>query len=89
MEFLEERNCLEKVSTIVVTEQKNNKSELRGIKVKALKDLKKHKDSLVLVAAGENFQQEMEQILRKHGYRNYEMIRDEFLYLMTAQWNAE
>lgn len=89
LEFLEERNCLEKVSTIVVTEQKNNKSELRGIKVKALKDLKKHKDSLVLVAAGENFQQEMEQILRKHGYRNYEMIRDEFLYLMTAQWNAE
>lgn len=85
LKFLKEKNCFDRVSGIVVTERKQEKLELEGIKVVELKELKKTEKGLILVTVGEKLQPEIEETLKVKGYKNYEIVRDEFLYLITER----
>lgn len=85
LEFLQWNGCLEKVSYIVVSDLKGNLSQIKNISVITLRDLQKIGEKPMLVAVGEQLQSEVEDYLSRNQYCQYEIIKDEFLYMISEE----
>lgn len=83
LDFLEKNHLLEKVEHIVVSEYGKNESEIQGISVVSLKDFQRdHGTASIFVTVGEAYQREIKDLLEENGYRDYYIVREEFLHML-------
>lgn len=67
-----------KVKYFAVTELEGNPSEIQGVPVKPIKELKQHREkALVIISVGKKNEQAVEEILRLHKFSHY-MLHSEF-----------
>lgn len=80
--FLENKNLLKKVEHIVVSEYGSNELEIQGIPVVSLKDFPMGQGTFIFVTVGEAYQREIKDLLVENGYRDYYLVREEFLHML-------
>lgn len=85
LEFLERNSCLDKVSYIVVSDIKGNFFQIKNIPVITLCDLQRMGEKPMLVAVGEQLQPEIEEYLDRNHYYQYEVLKDEFLDIISKE----
>lgn len=81
LDYLEQHELLYKVKSFVVSEIKEDKTYVRGIPVNQLKDEK----AFIFITAGRKNQEEIKLFLDKMGYKNYELVKTEFLDLLDNE----
>lgn len=89
--YLERHQLSEKVKAFVVSDLKDNPTQIKKIPVVLLGKLKE-KSPYMFVAVGKNFQEEINIYIRKNNYGNYEILNDEFLlrtYLKSVDMGVE
>ena len=84
-EDTEKHNLSENVDCFIVTRKKNNPEEIENIPVIGIQDLPIKKKSMIYVTVGANLQEEIENILKEKNCKNYEIVRDEFLHIISNE----
>lgn len=77
-QYLKRSHVSEKVTAFVVSERKENQACVEGVPVITLQELQKKKEKFMFVTVRENIQGEIVKYLEENGYRNYELIEDDF-----------
>lgn len=77
LEYLKKNNLSNKIEAFVVSDLTNNKMQIEGIPVIKFQDLKEERYMIVTVK--EDNQKEIEDCLKKDGYKQYELINELFL----------
>lgn len=77
-QYLKRSHVSEKVVAFVVSDRKGNQTRIEGVPVITLWELQKKEEKLMLVTVRENIQGEIVTYLEKNGYKNYELIEDDF-----------
>lgn len=85
LKFLKKHNLSENVDCFIVTRKKNNPEEIENIPVIGIQDLPIKKKSMIYVTVGANLQEEIENILKEKNCKNYEIVRDEFLHIISNE----
>lgn len=85
LKFLKRNGCLDKVNYVVVSDLKGNLLQVEGISVITLGDLQKIGEKPMLVTVGEQLQPEVKGYLCENNYCQYEIIRDEFLFILSRE----
>ena len=83
MAFLENKDLIGKVDHIVVSGYGSNKLEIQGIPVISLKDFPTEQETFIFVTVGETYQKEITSLLEQKEYKDYYIVREEFLHLLA------
>ena len=81
--FLENKDLIGKVDHIVVSGYGSNKLEIQGIPVISLKDFPTEQETFIFVTVGETYQKEITSLLEQKEYKDYYIVREEFLHLLA------
>lgn len=81
--FLEDKNLIDRVGHIVVSEYGGNESVIWGIPVISLKDFQKEHEDFIFVTVGEMYQEEIKGLLEQKEYKDYYIVREEFLHMLA------
>lgn len=81
--FLENKNLIGKVDHIVVSGYGSNELEIQGIPVISLKDFPTEQGTFIFVTVGEMYQKEITSLLEQKEYKDYYIVREEFLHLLA------
>lgn len=79
--YLKKHGFSNKVKSFVVSNLKENEDFVDGIPVRTLQD----EDAFIFVTAGERIQADVKHILDQKGYKNYILIKTEFLDLIDVE----
>lgn len=87
--ILEENGLSEKVVRFVVSDMEGNQDFVKGVPVEALGNLPRGEERLVLVAAGAEKHREITESLEGHGWKNHEVVREEFLCMAAEEMERQ
>lgn len=77
-QYLKRSHVSEKVAAFVVSDRKDNGSRIGGVPVITLQELQKKEEKLIFVTVREDIQGEIARYLEENGYKNYELVEDDF-----------
>ncbi len=83
--FLKRNNLHRKVSAFVVSDMKGNETQIEGIPVIALREFLEGEEKTVFVTVRGGLLGEVKKNLTENGYKNYKIIKEEFLHVIAAE----
>lgn len=85
--FLKKNGLHNRVAAFVVSDVKGNEDQVEGVPVVALHERLKDDGGMLLVAVRNRFVREVEETLIQGGYKNYRIIKEEFLHALAVEKN--
>lgn len=89
LDFLKRNHLLNKLVYIVVSDLKKNERQIEHVPVITLHDLQKIGQKPMFVTVGEKIQPEVKEYLDRNCYQQYEIVKDEFLYIASREIDAQ
>lgn len=87
LDFLKKNHLQTKLSAFVVSDIHKNESHIEGIPVITFRDFVKDDGKLLFVTVRRRFIREVKEILVQSGYKNYKIVKEEFLHALAAEKN--
>ena len=83
MDFIERNGLKNRIGNFLVSQLEEKDLQVKGIPVISLKEFCLEEESRIFVTVGAEYQKEMEEHLNQMGYKDYVVVKEEFLHRLA------